>query len=123
MEQSQPLLTVAELISHTEQLTKDIDVVYDHYKNGTLDKFYTDMLDQTVETLMLMPMRRQLKNLPMVDEPESISIAVAEIAEMIAVMCGKPSTQVQQDLMTVVHKFPADDVRQSTYLRQNNLLN
>jgi hypothetical protein len=97
-------------------------VVYDHYKAGTIDSLYKSIVENTVIEMMLMPLRRHERGLPLLDDPESISKDVNTIANIIGTVCSKSTTAVEIDLMAAVHDFPADDVRQASVLRKNNLL-
>lgn len=112
-----------DLINYVEQQTRNVDVIYDHYKAGTIEDLYKRIIKDTVVEMMLLPLRRHERDLPLLDNPESISNDVVVIAGIIGATCGKPIKTVELDLMTAVNDFPADDIRQSSFLRKANRLN
>lgn len=118
-----PPLSVKEITELVEAQSHDIDVLCAHYKNGTIEKFYTDLITETTTTLMMIPARRSELDLPIIEDADSISLEVAKIAGIIGMMCSIPKIHVERDLMMAVHEFPSEDVRQSSRLRAQHLLN
>lgn len=120
----QPSFTsIEELMQHVQSQTSDFQRLCDLFKAGTLDQTYDKLKRDTVEQLMLVPMNRLLKGLPLVEDPEVVRTCVEEIAELLAALVDKTTTDVHREMMEVINQFPADDVRQSTVLRQTNMLN
>jgi hypothetical protein len=121
--QDQSLLTLDDLVTYLETQVGDFSVVTGHFTAGTLDRFYDDLKQQAVTDLLLIPARRLAKDLTVTDDVDTVQHAVEAIASLLSTLVDKTQGEVQQDIMACVHKFPFDDVRQATYLKQNNKLN
>jgi hypothetical protein len=121
--QDQSLLTLDDLVTHLETQVGDFSVVTGHFTAGTLERFYDDLKQQAVTDLLLIPARRLAKDLTVTDDVDTVQHAVEAIASLLSTLVDKTQGEVQQDIMACVHKFPFDDVRQATYLKQHNKLN
>jgi hypothetical protein len=121
--QDQSLLTLDDLVTQLEVQVSNFTTVTDHYTAGTLDKYYDDLKQQAVTDLLLIPARRLAKDLTVTDDVDTVQVAVERIASLLSTLVDKTQGEVQHDIMACVHKFPFDDVRQATYLKQNNKLN
>lgn len=122
MEQSR-LLTIDQLVEYIDKYTSDVDTIYKHYHTGTIDVLYTTALNDIVTALMLIPINRIKESLAPTEENEDVAAAVEKITHLLATMCGKSTTEVQRDVLKAIHKFPASDVREATFLRLGNRLN
>lgn len=120
---NQSLLTLDDLVTHLETRVGDFSAVTGHFQAGTLDKYYDDLKSQAVTDLLLIPARRLAQDLTVTDDADTVQNAVEKIASLLSTLVDKTPSEVQQDIMTCVHKFPFDDVRQATYLKQHNKLN
>lgn len=121
--QDQSLLSLDALVSHLEVQVADFNAVTDHFKAGTLNKYYDELKQQAVTDLLLIPARRLAQDLTVGDDVESVQSAVETIASLLSTLVDKSPKEVQQDIMACVQQFPFEDVRQATYLKQHNKLN
>ncbi len=116
-------LALSDLIDEIKQQTTDHDTLMTHFRAGTMTTYYEQLIKRAVEELMMIPARRVLKDLPMVDDADEAQSAIAEIAMALATLVDKSPDDVHTDLMARVQKFPFQDVQQSTALRKVNRLN
>jgi hypothetical protein len=121
--QQESLLTLDDLIVQLEARVNDFSSLTTHFQAGTLDALYDNMKRQAVTDLLLIPARRLAQDLTVTDDVDTVQVAVEKIASLLSALVDKTPTEVQQDIMACVHKFPFDDVRQATYLKQHNKLN
>lgn len=119
----EPILTMEELISVFEQQAIDVDLLYSHLKEGTIEILYKNMIEQAVTNIMLLPLYRHERDLPQIEDLDEVSDDIMKIAEIIAFVCDKTPKMVEQDMMEVVHQFPSEDLKQANFLRRQNLLN
>lgn len=116
-------LSIDELIEQVEQQACSADLFYPHYLAGTLGVFYQQTITGAVEKLMMIPIYRLDKGLPTIEESDIVAGSLTTLATLIANIVGKSPSTVEKDMMQALDEFPADDIRQSTYLRHQNRLN
>lgn len=123
MRKEKKLLTLDYLLTTIEARSTDFNVLVDSFQAGKLDALYTELRDYAVQELLMLPIRRMMKGLPLTDDAETANGVVGTIAQMLADMSGKQTAEVHTDMMEAVHRFPADDIRQASTLKMANRLN
>lgn len=112
-----------DLVGQIKQHVTDHDVLLSHFLAGTTTNYYEQLLKQAVEELMMIPARRVLEDLPVMEDADEAHAAIAEIAKTLSSLVDKTPEEVHQEMVARVQKFPFQDVQQSTALRKVNRLN
>lgn len=93
-----------------------------HKQKGTLDTYYNQILTSVAADMIVIPVQREIEGLEPLENPHDVLWTLAQVADVVSTVFGKPFAQVQKDLMKVVEQFPANDFRKATFLRHNNKL-
>jgi len=116
-------LTLDHLLVTMEAHSTNFPMLVDRFRAGTLESLYIELRDYAVEELLMLPLRRMMKDLPLVDDADTANGAVLSIAKMLSDMSGKQMFEVHADMMEAVHLFPTDDIQQAYACQANNRLN
>lgn len=116
-------LTYESLVNHVDDELLKMSTVIEHLRAGTMDQLYHSTVDYVVEHTMMMPTRRGYADLDTQAEQHKTSEATKHMVASICAMCNRTLTDVENDLVTLIKKFPIDDVSAATKLRRANQLN
>lgn len=116
-----PVLSVDDVVNLASSLC-DVSEKTRHIINGTEQQYYKNVIQSIVYHMTVIPVDRVVHESDESDESSDVMIAFTTISHTLADFFGKPATNVEEDMVDAMDKFPIDDVRQSRILQQRGLL-
>jgi hypothetical protein len=114
--------TIEDIVKKVEQRSSDIHNLFVHTRDGTMDEFYSEIVDEVIFDITIFPVERSAQQVEVQDDQKSVVRGLHHIAEIIADVFGRPQHDVELDILERMNEFPVDDVRQSRTLYHKNLL-
>ena len=112
----QPVLELDMIVHKIKQLAYDGSTFYERVQSGTLDAYYNEVIGEMAIDFMTLPMEREIGKLPMLDDPEEVSMCFHEAACTIGRMFNKTTTAVEVDLTIKITDQSVTDMRTSRRL-------
>lgn len=115
-------VNVQDVINKVQQRTLDGGAYYNHLSNGTINDYYRDVIMETITDITIFAIERELAGFEPAEDAQETLHAFAQIIEMVATLFNKTKPDVEADLISMMHEYPVEEVREAQHLRHNNLL-
>ena len=96
--------------------------MYAHIMNGTVNEYFSVVLDDVVYDLTIMPIARQLNDQETDDDQETVTAGFRQITETLGFLFNKDGTAIFKEMVRRMNDYPIDDVREAYQLRRKNAL-
>lgn len=113
------------IIDHVKQKALDIDAFYNHVFDDTIKHYYESVLAEVASDLLALPVEREyigLEPLTTDEDVDDLATAVIEISLIVSAWFLKDPKTVEVDITNALTKAPAEDIRESRFLRRQQLL-
>lgn len=117
------LLGLEDVIAKTEKVAEDTASYLTHLTNGTIDQYYSQVLLQLAVDLMAIPVDREIKKLPPIENATEVALAVEQISQIVSRTFGRSISAVQHDINDCVSRLPMHDVRAARKAKFEGRLN
>jgi hypothetical protein len=114
--------TIEDIVKKVEQRSSDIHALFVHTCDGTMDDFYSEIMNEVVYDITVFPVERSVQQVEIQDDQKSVVRGLHHIAEIVSNAFGRSQHDVELDILERMNEYPVDDMRQSRTLYHKNLL-
>lgn len=116
-------LNIADIVSRIESISMNGSAFYEHVKNGTLEKYYQELLTTMVNDMTLLTIERSYQDFDPVETMTIVNQAYTDMVAMIATLFQKNKQNVTHDLFAIMRLYPVEDIHLSQFYKHQNMLN
>lgn len=121
MNWTQPV-EIGDVVEHLRHTFLDTSELRKHQRAGTVETFYTMLVNRVISEIAVVPIYRELKGFEPLDDPQEVTDAFNAIIDVLSLAFGKSHREVYNDLLKMVGDFPIADVRTAMILKNRNAL-
>jgi hypothetical protein len=119
-----PVVAFADVIARAELRAQDLVRFSNELPGEIQDAIYTQFLTEAVTDIVVIPIEREIRALPLSEDDDERSLidAMRRIVSITALKFNRSLGTVEQDLVKIMKAYPTVDVREAASLRHKGLL-